>query len=136
MKSAKLSSKDLILSCAKAAIDKKADQSLIFEIGKLGAFTDYFLVTSGTNERQVQAIADEICRMSKATGLGNPKVEGYDEGRWILIDLGSAIVHVFHDAIRGFYDLEALWTDAPRIKIPEEFYTGSVHKRSQLLSAH
>lgn len=123
MKKSSTHSKDLALLCARAAIDKKANHSLIYEVGKLGAFTDYFLITSGASDRQVQAISDEICRMAKDSGLGNPKMEGYDDGRWVLIDIGPVIVHVFQDAIREFYDLESLWAEAPRLKIPEEFFT-------------
>lgn len=116
-------SKDLVLACARAAIDKKANHSLIYEVGKLGAFTDYFLITSGASDRQVQAITDEIHRTSKSSGLGSPLIEGYDEGRWVLIDFGNVVIHVFQDAIREFYDLESLWAEAPRLKIPEEYYT-------------
>jgi ribosome-associated protein len=123
MKKPNYSSKDLALLCARAAIDKKANHSIIFEIGKLGAFTDFFLITSGSNERQVQAIADEISRQVKAVGLEGPRLEGYDEGRWVLVDLGSVVVHVFHDYIREFYDLESLWAEAPRLRIPVEYYS-------------
>lgn len=117
-----MNSTEIALLCAKAAIDKKAHHSLIFEIGKLGAFTDYFLITSGTNERQVQAIADEIYRLAKEKGIGLPSIEGYDEGRWVLVDFGDVVVHVFHDYIREFYDLESLWSEAPRLKIPPELF--------------
>lgn len=117
------SSKDLALLCARAAIDKKANHSLIYEVGYLGAFTDFFLITSGASDRQVQAIADEIVRQAKGKGLSSPVVEGYDEGRWVLIDFGIVVAHIFQDAIREFYDLESLWSEAPRLSIPEEFYT-------------
>lgn len=123
-------SKELVLACARAAIDKKANHSLIYEVGKLGAFTDYFLITSGASDRQVRAIADEIYRSAKEKGLGHPKMEGYDEGRWVLIDFGNVVTHVFQDAIREFYDLESLWTDAPRLRIPEEYYTAPVESLS------
>src|SRR5687767_15163644 len=108
-------SKDLVLLCAKAAIDKKGNHSLIYQVGKLGAFTDYFLITEGNNERQVQAIADEISRSAREKGLRPPAVEGYDDGRWVLVDFGDVVVHIFHDAIREFYDLESLWAEAPRL---------------------
>lgn len=116
-------SQELVLSCVHAAIDKKADHSLIFNVSKVGAFTDYFLITSGTSERQVQAIADEVIRVTREFGHKRPIVEGYDEGRWVLLDFGAVIVHVFHDYIREYYDLESLWGEAPRLPIPEEFYT-------------
>ncbi|MEW6056893.1 MAG: ribosome silencing factor [Bdellovibrionota bacterium] len=118
-----ISSRELALLCARAAIDKKAGNSLIFEVGKLGAFTDYFLITSGSNERQVQAIADEIAKSAKSRGLSVHAIEGYDEGRWVLVDFGDVVVHIFHEYIREFYDLESLWSTAPRLRIPEEYYT-------------
>ena len=117
------SSKDLALLCAQAAIDKKANHSIIFEVGKLGAFTEYFLITGGSNERQVQAIANSLDDMAKANGISRPLIEGYDEGRWILADFGGVVVHIFHDYIREFYDLETLWAEAPRLNIPTEFFT-------------
>jgi ribosome-associated protein len=129
-------SKDLVLACARAAIDKKANHSLIYEVGKLGAFTDYFLITSGSSDRQVQAIADSIYRSCKEAGLGTAKIEGYDEGRWVLIDFGSVIVHVFQDAIREFYDLESLWTDAPRLRIPEEYFKSQISSSSASSAQH
>ncbi|MGE4233615.1 MAG: ribosome silencing factor [Bacteriovoracia bacterium] len=119
----KLTSHDLVLKCTRAAIDKKAVHNLIFEVGKLGAFTDYFLITSGTNEKQVQAICDEICRVTKEAGAPRTSVEGYDEGRWVLVDFGDVVVHIFHEYIREFYDLETLWSDAPRLPIPKDYYT-------------
>ncbi|MBI3556479.1 MAG: ribosome silencing factor [Deltaproteobacteria bacterium] len=119
---ASLPSTELVLTCARAAIDKKANHSLIYEVGKLGAFTDYFLITSGASDRQVRAIADAIHRLGREKGMGHPKMEGFDEGRWVLIDFGSVVIHVFHDDIREFYDLESLWTDAPRLGIPAEYY--------------
>lgn len=118
-----ITSKELVLLCARGAIDKKSNHNLIYEVGRLGAFTDYFLITSGASDRQVQAICDEIARLVKASGEAAPRIEGYDDGRWVLIDFGSVVVHVFQDAIREFYDLESLWSEAPRLKIPEDFYT-------------
>ena len=119
-------SKDLALLCAQVAIDKKGDRSLIYQVEKLKTFTDYFVITSGSNERQVRAIADEICQMGKRNGFGNPQIEGLEAGRWVLIDFGVVIVHVFHEYIREFYDLESLWNRAPLVKIPEEYYTSSI----------
>ena len=116
-------STELVLTCARAAIDKKANHSLIFEVGKLGAFTEYFLITGGSNSRQVRAIADAIHRLGKDSNMGSARMEGFDEGRWVLIDFGNVVIHVFDDAIREFYDLESLWNGAPRLRIPEEYYT-------------
>ncbi len=123
MTNQKKSSQTLALLCAKAAIDKKAIHSLIYEVGKLGAFTDFFLITSGTNEKQVQAICDEITRATREAGFQRISVEGYDEGRWVLVDFGDVVIHIFHEYIREFYDLESLWSDAPRLSIPKEYYS-------------
>lgn len=114
---------ELALLCARAAIDKKSNHSLIYDVGKLGAFTDYFLIVSGTSDRHARTIADEVCRAAKEHGATATAVEGHDEARWILVDFGDVVVHVFQDFIREFYDLESLWAEAPRLKIPEEFYS-------------
>lgn len=124
-----LSSHELVLNCARTAIDKKANHCIIFEVGKLGAFTDFFLITSGSNERQVQAIADSLAQMAREKGLSRPLIEGYDEGRWVLVDFGDVIIHVFHDYIREFYDLETLWAGAPRLRIPEEYFSPTSQSR-------
>ena len=118
-----MNSQDLVLLCVKAAIDKKAQHSLIYDVGRLGAFTDYFLITSGSSNRQAQAVADEICRMARDQDIERPRVEGYDDGRWILVDFGDVVIHVFQEYIREFYDLESLWAAAPRLSIPQEYYT-------------
>lgn len=124
-----LSSKNLVLRCAKAAIDKKANHTLIYNVGEKGAFTDYFLITSGMSERQVQAIADEMVQTtSKYT---RPRIEGYELGRWVLVDFGDVVVHIFHDYIREFYDLESLWGDSKRLPIPEDYYTAPQSRAPQ-----
>ena len=114
---------DLGLYCAKIVIDKKASNNLLFEVGKLGAFTDYFLITSGSNEKQTQAIAESLYSMAKNFNLSYLSMEGFDDGRWILVDLGSVVIHIFLDTIRDFYNLEEIWGQAPRVRIPEEYYT-------------
>ena len=131
-----MESKELALLCVKAAIDKKAEHSLLFEVGKMGAFTDYFLVTSGASDRQVSAIANEIKRVAKEHGLPNPAMEGLDEGRWVLIDFGYIVIHVFQEAIREFYDLESLWSNAPRVSIPADFYTQAQASTASVKQSH
>lgn len=126
-----MESKELVLISARAAIDKKAEHSLIFAVGELGAFTDYFLITSAQSERQVLAIAHSILEMTREAGVARPRVEGLDTGRWVLIDFGYVVIHVFHHYIREFYDLESLWSDAPRLSIPKEFYTEPAHAITQ-----
>ncbi|HRK01453.1 MAG TPA: ribosome silencing factor [Oligoflexia bacterium] len=125
-----MESRELALACARAAIDKKAEHSLVFDLNGVADFTDYFLITSGQSERQVQAIAQSILDHTRSFGDTRPRVEGLDSGRWVLIDFGDVVVHVFHHYIREFYDLETLWSDARRVNIPKEFYTEPAHAPS------
>lgn len=110
------------LACARAAIDKKAENVKLLDLSDISGFTDYFLICSGTSDRQVQAIADSIEHQLSSAGKKLLSCEGYSEGRWVLMDFGDVVIHIFLDALREYYDLEALWTDAPRLKIPSEFY--------------
>jgi ribosome-associated protein len=110
------------LLCAKAAIDKKAERLKVLDLTEMSGFTDYFIICSGTSDRQVQAIADSISLAMDEVGAEMLSTEGYGEGRWVLLDFGDVVVHVFLDALREYYDLETLWADAPRVKIPPEFY--------------
>lgn len=83
-------------------------------------FTDYFLIGSGTSTTQVKAIADAIEEKFKERGLLPFHIEGYSEGRWILMDYDTLIIHIFHEQTRNFYELERLWGDAPRIPVENE----------------
>jgi ribosome-associated protein len=104
-----------------ACQDKKAEQITILELDKdSGAFTDYFLVCSGSNPRQVQAISDEVeFRLKKKLGLYPHQIEGYKQAEWILIDYTDFVVHVFAEKARKFYDLERLWKSAKRMEPSE-----------------
>jgi ribosome-associated protein len=115
-------SKDKALECARAAIDKKAENLKVLDLTDLSGFTDYFIICSGMSDRQVQAIADSVESTMANQGHELVSAEGYGEGRWVLMDFGDVVVHVFLDALREYYDLENLWADAPRVKIPSEFY--------------
>jgi ribosome-associated protein len=110
------------LVCAKAAIDKKAERLKLLDLTEMSGFTDYFIICSGTSDRQVQAIADSVTLAMDEIDAKLVSTEGYSEGRWVLLDFGDVVVHVFLDALREYYDLETLWADAPRVKIPPEFY--------------
>lgn len=101
----------------KACDTKKAYEFALIDISKLTTVTDFFIVCSGNNEKQTVAIADEIIReMSKENILVHHK-EGYETGRWILLDYGFAIVHIFHKDERAFYNLESLWEDGVNIDV-------------------
>jgi ribosome-associated protein len=113
---------DQALTCAKAAIDKRAENLKVLDLTQISGFTDYFVICSGTSDRQVQSIADGIEKNMKDRGARLLSNEGYSEGRWVLMDYGHIVIHIFLDALRDYYDLERLWTDAPQVKIPAEFY--------------
>ena len=96
-----------------AAGDKKAEDILVMNVAEVTTIADLFVICSGRGERQVQAIADGIVEKAKAAGRRPYGVEGYDEGRWVLIDLGDVVVHAFVPEERSLYRLERLWGDAP-----------------------
>ncbi|HYP53577.1 MAG TPA: ribosome silencing factor [Pyrinomonadaceae bacterium] len=104
----------------RAASDKKALESVVLDLRRVASFTDFFVITSATNVRQVQAIADEVVERLKEQGGRALRVEGYNAAEWVLIDYGDFIVHVFEDEARRFYDLERLWRDASRVELPGE----------------
>jgi ribosome-associated protein len=79
--------------------------------------TDYFVIVTGTNRRQVQAIAAEIERRMKSEGEPRPRIEGYPAGKWVLLDLDRVVVHVFDEETRAYYGLEHLWADSPEVQI-------------------
>jgi len=98
-----------------AAEDRKAVDLKVLHLQKVSDFTDYFLICSGTSERQVQAIADAVQEKLRAGKVRPLNVEGFNRGQWVLIDYGDLVVHVFQDEPRRFYSLERLWGDAPDV---------------------
>ena len=116
------SSEAKALACARAAIDKKAENVKILNLTDISGFTDFFVICSGTSDRQVQAIANSVESSMGTFGVDALSAEGYAEGRWVLMDFGDVVVHVFLDALREYYDLETLWAEAPKVSIPSEFY--------------
>jgi len=110
---------DEVLIAARAAESKKALDLRILDLSGITSFADYFVICSGSNQRQIQAIADEVLLRMKEQGRVALGVEGYDRAEWVLIDYGALIVHVFSDAARKFYDLERLWRAAKYIELPE-----------------
>ena len=107
----------LVRVAAAAADDKKAAETLIIDVGDVFAVSDYFVITSGSNPRQVNAIADAVEEEVKnAGGPGPVRVEGLDQREWVLMDYGAFVVHVFHREQRDFYQLERLWGDRPRVE--------------------
>ena len=109
--------KQQVSAAIQACLDKKAEELSILEMEKgSGAFTDYFVLCSGTNPRQIQAIADEVELRLKGAGMRPTHVEGYNQAEWILIDYVDFVVHVFSEKARKFYDLERLWKSAKRLE--------------------
>ena len=109
--------KKQVSAAIQACQEKKAEQLSILEMEKgSGAFTDYFVLCSGTNPRQVQAIADEVELRLKNSGLRPAHVEGYNQAEWVLIDYVDFVVHIFSEKARKFYDLERLWKSARRLE--------------------
>jgi ribosome-associated protein len=113
----KSETKKQVADAIQACLDKKAEEISILEMEKgSGAFTDYFVLCSGTNPRQVQAIADEVELRLKTAGLRPAHVEGYKQAEWVLVDYVDFVVHVFSEKARKFYDLERLWKTATRLE--------------------
>jgi ribosome-associated protein len=104
------------LVAARAAEAKSGEDTAVLAMGELLGLTDAFVITSGRNSRQVRTIVDEVERqVAEVHGRKPTRVEGLNDARWVLMDYGDFLVHVFLDEARDFYDLEHLWTDAPRI---------------------
>ncbi|MET0645217.1 MAG: ribosome silencing factor [Pyrinomonadaceae bacterium] len=104
-----------------AAGEKKAHDLVVLDLREVASFTDYFVIASGTNVRQVQAIADAVQeQLRKQLRVKPARVEGYNSAEWVLLDYGDFIFHVFEEKSRRFYDLERLWRDAARVPLPPE----------------
>lgn len=103
----------------KAADDKKAENIVILDMKGISLISDYFVICQGSSEKQVAAIATEIKKTAQANEIDLKRLEGIDQSRWILIDLGNVVVHVFHKDERLYYNLEKLWGDAPVIDVEE-----------------
>jgi ribosome-associated protein len=111
----------LVLDAAKAASSKKAQDVVVLDVSKLLMITDHFLICSGTSDRQVRTIADEVEKRLREDHSVKPyRREGEREANWVLLDYVDFVVHVFQTTDRDYYDLERLWADAPRYEIEEE----------------
>lgn len=116
--------KALARACTKLALDKKAEDVLIIDLRKLNAPTDYFVVCSGSTDKHVRAIADNIVEGMKKKKTRAWHVEGHSVGSWVLIDYVNVVVHVFSETTRKFYSLETLWGDAPAEEIKPKLRGG------------
>jgi ribosome-associated protein len=116
---------DKALLCVSIIRERKATDLVLFDLGALTSITDYFLIASGKSSRQVQAIAQHLRRRMKEEGFTRFGTEGERDGHWILLDYGDVVIHLFYEPVRGFYDLEGLWVDAPRVHIDKDVRKGA-----------
>lgn len=126
-----MNSQESALKCAEYAVDKKAFNLKLLEVKEISSLTDYILIASGRSDRQVRAIAEGVrLDMKKKHEIEPFAVEGMNEGRWVLIDYGDVMVHVFQEPVREFYDLAGLWREAGEIRLehpetPEDVVAGT-----------
>jgi ribosome-associated protein len=115
-----MNERELLQTAVKAADDKRAEDILVLNMKGISLVADFFMICHGNSDKQVQAIAREIKDKAEENGYDIRRMEGFDEARWILIDLGDVIAHVFHRDERSYYNLERLWGDAPLENIESE----------------
>ena len=113
-------SRERAVKCAAMALDKKAFEVKILEIGHLSSIADYLVLATGMSDKQVQAIAESVRTGLKKFGRALD-IEGASEGKWVVIDYGDVIVHVFVEELRRYYNLDELWGEAPLVAVPAEF---------------
>jgi ribosome-associated protein len=105
----------------RCAAEKKAEKMVALDLRQVASFTEFFVICSAANRRQVQAIADEISEQVKKQLKQSPvRIEGYSAAEWVLLDYGDFVFHVFDKDARDFYDLERLWRDAAKVDIPDD----------------
>jgi ribosome-associated protein len=105
------------LAIAHAGLDKKAEDVVVLDVRGLTGYADYFVIMTADSDRQASAIADNLDQKMKEAGVGKVGSEGYETGRWILVDYGDVVAHVMSPDSRALYDLEGLWADAPRLRV-------------------
>ena len=114
-----LTSPERALKCAELAFDKKAYTIRALDISRISSIADFLVIISGSSDKQNQAIADNIRSGLKKYGKVND-IEGASEGKWIVMDYGDVLVHIFHDELRRHYDLDGLWNRAPELELPKQ----------------
>ncbi|MFT9596359.1 ribosome silencing factor [Mesobacillus sp.] len=115
-----MSERELLMTAVKAADDKRAEDIMVLNMKGISLIADYFVICHGNSDKQVQAIAREIREKAEEQGYNLKRIEGFDEARWVLIDIGDVVVHVFHKEERIYYNLERLWGDAPIENVQSE----------------
>jgi len=115
-----LEPRDIALLAAEAASEKKATDVVVLDVAQTIVITGYFVVATGSSDRQVRSIADEVeDQLRETAGVKPIGREGEREGKWVLLDFGDVVVHVFQPDERDFYRLDKLWADAPRVPLPD-----------------
>lgn len=116
-----LRSREVALLAVRYALDRKAYDLLLLDIGEISSLADYFLICTARSDTQAQAIAESIRENLAAIGVRPLLVEGFTAGQWILMDYGDVAVHIFLEDVRSFYDLERLWARAKVVELPEPY---------------
>ena len=117
---ARLETEEAVMMAARAAADKKAIDMVILDLRDVAQFTEFFLICTANNSRQVQAVTDAIEENLREAGKRPSHIEGYTAAEWVLLDYGDFIAHVFSPSSRRFYDLERLWRDAKHVALPDD----------------
>ncbi|WP_442595068.1 ribosome silencing factor [Neobacillus sp. D3-1R] len=115
-----MNNQNLLNVVYKAADDKIAEDIIVLNMKGISIITDYFLICHGNSDKQVQAIAKEIQEKAEENGFTVKRMEGFDEAKWVLVDLGDVVAHIFHKDERSYYNLERLWGDAPTVDLRSE----------------
>ena len=115
-----MTERELLVLAAKAADDKRAEDIVALNVQGISLIADYFLICHGNSEKQVQAVAREMKEKAEETGVNVKRLEGFDEAKWVLVDMGDVVAHIFHRDERLYYNLERLWGDAPREDVQSE----------------
>jgi ribosome-associated protein len=116
--------RELAITAARAASSKQARDVVVMEVRDLIVITDFFVIASGTSDRQVRTVAEEIEGALRARGIKPVRREGERVGRWVLLDFVDFVAHVFHQEERDYYGLERLWSDAPVVQWEEQAASG------------
>ncbi len=114
-----LKAKALALTVAKLAAERHCTDIVVLDLRDISPATDYFMIATGTSDRQMRSVADDICKAAREQGQQRFGRAGYDQGRWILLDFFDVVIHLFDAEYRDYYDLELLWGDAKRLTIDD-----------------
>lgn len=112
-----MTGKDMAKTACQALEDKKAVDIKVIDIEKVSTLADYFIIASGTNRNQVQALAENVEEMLEKAGYRPKQIEGYQNANWILMDYGDLVIHIFDEENRLFYDLERIWRDGTSVSV-------------------